>query len=128
LKRAARLDLAVLRCTHRIRLDAFVATVTIRHDQGAFQMNESIFRQVLFVAALISASAVALPASAVDKPGGTQMAPVATKKMSPTKMSTQDCDGLGGVLVAAVGICESGQLCKLTGENQKDHAVCITKK
>jgi hypothetical protein len=77
--------------------------------------------------ALFAALALASPAGAIDKPGTAKPAPVATKKMGSSNMTKEDCDGLGGTIVAAVGICETGQLCKMTGENKKDHAVCITK-
>lgn len=90
-------------------------------------MIRLVARQGLFFFVLIFAFALASPAGAIDKPGTQKIAPVATKKMGPVNMTKNDCDGLGGKIVAAVGICQSGQLCKTTGEDNKDHAVCITK-
>lgn len=94
-------------------------------NRGVFKMSYIVAR--VFVIALIFAWAPVFPAGAIDKPGAQKVAPVATKKMGRANMTKQDCDGLGGKIVSAVGICQSGELCQTTGENGKDHAVCITK-
>ena len=81
----------------------------------------------LISGALAVALALASPAGAIDKPGAAKPAPVATKKMGPANMTKDDCTGLGGKIVDVVGICMSGQVCRTTGEDKKDHLVCITK-
>ena len=81
----------------------------------------------LFFGILIFAFALISPASAIDQPGMGRPAPVTTKKMGPSKMSEVECGGLGGKVVEAVNICLSGKACMTKGEDQKDHAVCITK-
>jgi len=81
----------------------------------------------LFAGSLMTASFAVGPAAAIDKPGGAASAPVAAKKMGPSKMTSQECGGLGGKVVNAINVCMSGQACFLTGEDKKDHAVCITK-
>jgi hypothetical protein len=81
----------------------------------------------LFFGILIFAFALTSPASAIDQAGTGRPAPVATKKMGPSKMSETECGGLGGKVVEAVNICLSGKACMTKGEDQKDHAVCISK-
>jgi len=89
-------------------------------------MNRIVSRSI-FSGALMFAFAFASPAGAIDKPGAAKPAPVTAKKVGPAKMTKDDCDGLGGKIVDVVGICMSGQICRLTGEDKVDHLICITK-
>jgi hypothetical protein len=86
-----------------------------------------IIARGLFSGALIVAFALTSPAGAIDKSGTQKVAPVTAKKMGPANMTKDDCSGLGGKIVDVVGVCMSGQVCITTGENKKDHLVCITK-
>jgi hypothetical protein len=81
----------------------------------------------LFAGSLMAASFAVTSAGAIDKPGGGATAPATAKKMGPSKMTTQECGNFGGKVVSAVNVCMSGQACFMTGEDKKDHAVCITK-
>jgi hypothetical protein len=85
----------------------------------------------MFLAAALAATMMAFGMTnstvALDNKGIAPAAPRPTK-MSPTKLSEGECTQLGGkVTTENYGICNSGRFCITVDENNKKHAVCISK-
>jgi hypothetical protein len=76
-------------------------------------------------AGVLLASIVATSALAVDK-GTTVVAPVRPTKMSPTKLSSAECKGLGGKVVE-VSDCNGMSACITTNQDGVVHKACLTK-
>lgn len=84
------------------------------------------FLGFLLMAALLSLGTIGLTAAAERKGA----APTAARptKLSPTNLSEGECSQLGGKVTAEdYGICNSGRFCITVDENNKKHAVCISK-
>ena len=65
-----------------------------------------------------------VPALAMDN--ANSLKPVAPKKMAPTKLSSGECKGLGGQVVA-VSDCKGLDACVTTDKNGVIYKACLTK-
>ena len=67
------------------------------------------------------------PAAALDRPTTAQSRPPPPRKVSPSKLTKEDCGDLGGTVVKSEGVCLSGEACTAVGEDGNHYAVCIAK-